>query len=101
VIATNGIKLLLPALHEMLDTAPRGEIIARIENAAASVPGVAEVEKCLVRKMGISFYVDLHVGVDGAISVREGHDIAHRVKDSIKQTDGRIADVLVHIEPTS
>jgi cation diffusion facilitator family transporter len=99
VIAINGARLLFPALHEMLDTAPRGEIVSRIQQAAASVAGVINVEKCLVRKMGISFYVDLHVGVDGAISVREGHDIAHRVKDAIKQTDARIADVLVHIEP--
>lgn len=99
VIATNGWRLLFPALHEMLDTAPRGEIVPTIEGAAHSVPGVREVEKCLVRKMGISFYVDLHVRVDGDISVREGHDIAHRVKDAIRQTDARIADVLVHVEP--
>lgn len=101
VIATNGSRLLLPALHEMLDTAPGGEIVSKIQRAATSVPGVANVEKCLVRKMGISFYVDLHVGVDGAISVREGHAIAHEVKDAIKQTDARIADVLVHIEPAA
>jgi cation diffusion facilitator family transporter len=99
VIAMNGWKLLFPALHEMLDTAPRGEIVAIIKQAAASVPGVLNVEKCLVRKMGISFYVDLHIGVDSAISVRDGHDIAHRVKDAIKRTDARIADVLVHVEP--
>ena len=99
VIAFNGWRLLFPALHEMLDTAPRGEIVATIEQAAVSVPGVLEVEKCLVRKMGISFYVDLHVGVDGAISVRDGHAIAHQVKDAIKRTDARIADVLVHVEP--
>jgi len=99
VIGTNGFRLLLPALQEMLDTAPRGEIASKIQQAAASVDGVVNVEKCLVRKMGISFYVDLHVGVDGAISVREGHHIAHLVKDAIKQTDARIADVLVHIEP--
>jgi cation diffusion facilitator family transporter len=99
VIAMNGWKLLFPALHEMLDTAPRGEIVATIKRAAVSVPGVLNVEKCLVRKMGISFYVDLHIGVDGGISVRDGHDIAHQVKDAIKQTDARIVDVLVHIEP--
>jgi cation diffusion facilitator family transporter len=99
VIAFNGWRLLFPALHEMLDTAPRGEIVATIQQAAGSVPGVVEVEKCLVRKMGLSFYVDLHVGVDGGISVREGHEIAHRVKDAIKQAEARIADVLVHIEP--
>jgi len=101
VIAYNGWRLLFPALHEMLDTAPRGDIVTKIERAAASVPGVVEVEKCLVRKMGISFYADLHVRVDGSISVREGHDIAHLVKDAIKQTDARIADALVHVEPAS
>ena len=99
VIATNGWRLLFPALREMLDTAPRGEIVSKIQEAAASVEGVMNVEKCLVRKMGISFYVDLHVGVDASISVREGHDIAHRIKDAIKGTDARIADVLVHVEP--
>ena len=99
IIAANGYRLLFPAIHEMMDTAPRGEIVALIQQAASSVPGVLEVEKCLVRKMGLSFYVDLHVGVDGGISVRDGHRIAHLVKDAIKQTDARIADVLVHVEP--
>ena len=99
IIGTNGYRLLFPALHEMLDTAPRGEIVAVIKRAAILVPGVLDVEKCLVRKMGLSFYVDLHVGVDGGISVRDGHHIAHQVKDAIKQTDSRIADVLVHVEP--
>ena len=99
IIGTNGYRLLFPALHEMMDTAPRGEIVAIIKRAAISVPGVLEVEKCLVRKMGLSFYVDLHIGVDGKISVRDGHHIAHQVKDAIKRTDSRIADVLVHVEP--
>src|SRR5437762_2448947 len=101
IIGTNGYRLLFPALHEMLDTAPRGEIVAVIKKGAISVPGVLDVEKCLVRKMGLSFYVDLHVGVDGEISVRDGHHIAHQVKDAIKQTDSRIADVLVHVEPAT
>jgi cation diffusion facilitator family transporter len=101
VIAANGYRLLFPALHEMLDTAPRGEIVATIQQAASSVPGVLEVEKCLVRKMGLSFYVDLHVRVDGGISVRDGHHIAHQVKDAIKGSDSRIADVLVHVEPAN
>ena len=101
IIAANGYRLLFPAIHEMMDTAPRGEIVALIQGAAGRVPGVLEVEKCLVRKMGLSFYVDLHVGVEGGISVREGHLIAHLVKDAIKQTDSRIADVLVHVEPAA
>jgi cation diffusion facilitator family transporter len=100
VIATVGMRLLGPALYDILDTAPRGEIVDLVRKAAASVPNVAEIDKCLVRKMGLDFYVDLHVKVDGEISVREGHRIAHEVKRAIKESDPRIADVLVHIEPT-
>ena len=99
VIATNGIRLLRPAFYEIMDTAPRGEIVDLIRKAAASVSGVVEVEKSYVRKMGLSFYVDLHIGVNGNISVHEGHAIAHQVKRAIQQSDARVADVLVHIEP--
>ena len=82
-----------------MDTAPRGKFVRSIRRTARSVPGVIEVEKCRARKMGLDFYVDLHVGVDGKISVREGHEIAHQVKAAIQQNDSRVADVLVHIEP--
>jgi cation diffusion facilitator family transporter len=99
LIGTNGYRLLRPALFEIMDTAPRGKIVDSVRNAAAAVPGVIEVEKCLIRKMGLDFYVDLHVGVNGSISVHEGHEIAHEVKAAIQQGDSRIADVLVHIEP--
>ncbi|MFN2540913.1 MAG: cation diffusion facilitator family transporter [Chthoniobacterales bacterium] len=101
LIATNGARLLRPALHEIMDTAPRGEIVDLVSRAAASAPGVLEVDKCLVRKMGLSFYADLHIGVDANIPVREGHHIAHVVKRAIQQVDPRIADVLVHVEPAS
>jgi cation diffusion facilitator family transporter len=99
VIGANGIRLLRPAFYEIMDTAPRGPIVDSVRNAAAGVPGVIEVEKCLIRKMGLDFYVDLHVGVNGSISVHEGHEIAHQVKTAIRHGDSRIADVLVHIEP--
>src|SRR5438477_11057025 len=99
VIAANGIRLLRPALYEIMDAAPRGQIVDLVRDAARSVPGVRDVEKSFVRKMGLSFYADLHVKVDGDISVRDGHRIAHEVKQAIQQTDSRIADVLVHIEP--
>ncbi len=99
VIGANGVRLLYPALREIMDTAPRGEIVDLVRKAAASVPGVIELDKSLVRKMGLNFYVDLHVKVNGNVPVREGHRIAHEVKRAIQQTDPRIADVLVHIEP--
>src|SRR5438477_7353891 len=99
VIGANGVRLLLPAFHEIMDTAPRARIVRAICAVAISVPGVVEVEKCRARKMGLDFYVDLHAQVDGNISVHEGHEIAHRVKAAIQQNNPRVADVLVHIEP--
>jgi cation diffusion facilitator family transporter len=101
LIGMNGVRLLRPAIYEIMDTAPRGRIIERVRDAAVSVPGVVELDKTFVRKMGLSFYVDLHVKVDGDISVREGHAIAHDVKSAIQQSDPRIADVLVHVEPAT
>ena len=99
VIGSVGVRLLRPAIYEILDTAPRGAIVDLVRDAAASVKGVVRIDKSLVRKMGLSFYVDLHVEVNGDISVREGHHIAHEVKRAIQKSDPRIADVLVHIEP--
>ena len=101
LIAANGIRLARPAFYEIMDTAPGGKIVRSIRVVASSVPGVVEVEKCRARKMGLDYYVDLHVGVDGNISVHQGHEIAHRVKAAIQQSDSRIADVLVHIEPAA
>ncbi|HEY3663120.1 MAG TPA: cation diffusion facilitator family transporter, partial [Chthoniobacterales bacterium] len=99
LIGWNGWRLFYPALREVLDTAPRGEIVERVRAAAKAVPGVVGIDKCFVRKMGLEFYVDLHVGVDETMSVRAGHELAHQVKDAIKHTNPQIADVLVHIEP--
>jgi cation diffusion facilitator family transporter len=99
IIAWNGTRLLKPALYDLMDTAPPREMEDRVRNAASSVAGVAEVEQCRIRKTGLQYYVDLHVGVNGSISVREGHHIAHLVKDAVRQTEPAVADVLVHIEP--
>ena len=99
LIAANGYRLMKPAFEEIMDTAPSGVIGDGVRATACAVPGVVEVEKTFVRKMGLSYYVDLHVSVDGGISVREGHHIAHAVKRAIQESNPRIADVLVHIEP--
>ena len=49
--------------------------------------------------MGVEFYVDMHIGVDAGLTVRDGHRIAHAVKDAIRAANPAAADVLVHIEP--
>jgi divalent metal cation (Fe/Co/Zn/Cd) transporter len=70
-----------------------------IREVASHVPGVIAVEKCRARKYGLELIVDIHVEVDGRISVRDGHDIAHRVKDALVASPLKVSDALVHVEP--
>ncbi len=99
IIIINAFILLLPALREIMDTSPSDEIILDFKSTAQEVPGVKKIDKCLVRKMGVSYFVDIHVVVDGSISVHDGHLIGHKVKDKLISTHQNIMDVLVHIEP--
>ena len=49
--------------------------------------------------MGLTYHVDLHLIVDGDISVREGHEIAHNLKNELQRQIPEISDVLIHVEP--
>jgi cation diffusion facilitator family transporter len=99
VILYNAWHQLRPAVFELADIAPDAGITARVKASAARVPGVLGLDKCFVRKMGFSFYVDLHIIVKGELSVREGHRIAHLVENSVLEELPQISEVLVHVEP--
>jgi cation diffusion facilitator family transporter len=99
VIAWNGWHLLRPALNELMDAAPSREIIDQIRQLAKDTPGVDGVEKCIVRKVGYQYFVDMHVEVDPQMTVLRSHEIAHAVKDKIRGAKPAVCDVLVHIEP--
>ena len=99
IIAWNGWRLLRPALDELMDAAPNGEVRTKIRELAGRVPGVRQVEKCLVRKMGYHLFVDMHVEVDPQMTVQAAHAIAHRVKAEVRRELPAVYDVLVHIEP--
>jgi len=99
IIAWNGGRLLRPALNELMDASPDPAIAERIRHIAATTPGVARVEKCIVRKMGYHFFVDMHVEVDPQMTVQHAHEIAHVVKDLVRGELPTVRDVLVHIEP--
>lgn len=99
IVMINAYKVFRPALNEVMDAAPSQHLSQEVKGLAAQVSGVQGLEKCFVRKMGFELFVDLHVLVDGDLSVREGHDIAHQVKDVILRSNPRIYDVLIHIEP--
>ena len=99
IITWNGLRLLRAALDEVMDAAVSPEVVAGVRKLAADVDGVIDIEKCRIRKSGLHLALDIHVVVDGGLSVRRGHDIAHQVKDRLLESQLRINDVTVHIEP--
>ncbi len=101
IIAWNGWRLMRPAINELMDRAPSRELIEKMRRIAQTVQGVEAVEKCLVRKMGYLYYVDMHVEVDPQMTVQRSHEIAHDVKDKIRNEIHPVRDVLVHIEPST
>lgn len=101
VIIFNAYRLLRPALDEIMDAAPSKEINQEIIFATNSVSGVIATDKCYVRKMGLDYYIDIHIIVDGNLTVHDGHEIAHNVKDYLMKTFPQISNVLVHVEPAT
>jgi cation diffusion facilitator family transporter len=100
-IAFNGFRLMRAALADVLDAAPADETLLLIRATAETIPGVVGVESCRARKSGLGWLVDIHVEVDGDLPVREGHRLAHEVKDALLGADLNVLDALVHIEPAT
>lgn len=88
-----------PALKELVDTGASPEMLERIADIALNVDGVERVHAIRTRRVGGRFHVDLHVLVDGAVSVRRGHDIAEEVQRCLIEDEGNLTDVVVHVEP--
>jgi len=99
IIIFNACRQLRMPFEELLDIAPSPQMEQLVRSVASAMPGVIGLEKCNVRKVGFRYYVDLHVVVDGALTVRQGHNIAHDVEDSLLDKSPKIAEVLVHVEP--
>lgn len=99
IIFFNGGRMLKAAVGELMDEQVSEHLAEEIQGIAASTSHVRGVEKCLVRKSGRSYFVELHIEVDGAISVTEGHAIAHQVKSRLFQKQPLIIDTIVHVEP--
>ena len=98
-ILYNCYLIFRPALGEIMDEHLYDDLIDQIREIAIHVDGVTGTEKCQVRKVGMRYFIDLHIEVDGDISVRHGHDIAHALKAKLMSELPELADVLMHVEP--
>ena len=99
IILYNAYHIFRPALGEIMDEQLYDDLILDIRRVSKTVAGVIDTEKCLVRKTGMTFHVDLHILVESNISVKQGHDIAHKLKEYLMKELPQVADVLIHVEP--
>ncbi|MBE0393091.1 cation diffusion facilitator family transporter [Flavobacterium sp. PL002] len=98
-ILYNSYLIFRPALGEIMDEHLYDDLIAEIRKVSGTVIGIIDTEKCYIRKVGMKFHVDLHAVVDGTISVKEGHDLAHNLKDTLQDQIPQLGNVLIHVEP--
>ena len=99
-IVYNAYLIFRPALGEILDEHVYDDLILEIREIAEKVPGVDGTEKCFVRKTGMTYLVDLHLLVNGNLSVTQGHEISHAAKDTLMLELPELSNVLIHIEPS-
>lgn len=98
-IVYNAYLIFRPALGEILDEHVYDDLVEEIRTIAWKVKGVEGTEKCFVRKTGMTYLVDLHLLVNGDLSVTEGHEISHAAKDALMEQLPELANILIHIEP--
>lgn len=99
VIASNGVRLLRPAIGDLMDRQPDPAVVGTIEAAAKRVPGVLDTEKLRVRKFGTDYYVDLHVQADPLLSLRDAHVLSGKVKGAIRSAVPSVFGASIHMEP--
>ncbi|MCP9235960.1 cation diffusion facilitator family transporter [Lewinella sp. JB7] len=97
-ILYNAYLIFRPALGEIMDE-HYDELTEEVRSVALTVDGIRGTEKCYVRKSGTSYHVDLHALVDGHLTVTQGHDLAHRLKDTLLEQIPNLGQVLIHVEP--
>jgi cation diffusion facilitator family transporter len=92
-------KITWPSLKELIDVGAPAETRRRIRDIACANPGVLQVHDIRTRFIGTSIQADLHIVVNGGLTVREGHDIARDVEARLIRDMDEVVDVVVHVEP--
>lgn len=98
IILFTGIRLVRPAVRELLDGSS-SDLAAKVRATATGVEGVRLVEKVHARKSGRGYLLDMHLHVDPTLDVRSAHSLAGKVKAVIRREHREVRHVLIHVEP--
>lgn len=99
-IAQAAFRIIKPSVNKLLDIAASPGTVLEIKEVLSTINEIRDVHKVRTRYIGDSLIsVDLHIEVDGEMSVRDGHDIATLARDVLMNSELDIGDVVVHLEP--
>jgi len=96
-----GFEVLMDAIDELMDAVPNREKMEEIKSQVKELANIIDVGDIKLRSYGPRFFVDLEVVVDDNLTVVEGHKVAVKVRDKIKELHPNVEEVLVHIDPES
>ena len=99
MIAWLAFSLLVASVREVTDESLQTDMLGRLGEDIGALPGVVALHELRARRMGSRVLVDLHVQVDGATTVSDGHQVAERVRRFVFDADPRTSEVLVHVDP--
>ncbi len=99
VIALNGVRVLRPAVHDIMDRMPGEDIVGPVRRAAEGVDGVRATEKLAVRRTGMLYRVTIHVQAEPRMTLHDAHILGGKVKSAIRAAVPSVQSVLVHMEP--
>lgn len=99
IIIISASKLFKNSASELMDAQADSHFISLVRKSALKTPGVLGIETLWIRKSGLEYLADIHVEVDPSLSVKEGHEISHALRDRLIENFISLRDVLVHIEP--
>ena len=94
-----AVQLLVPSLNELLEKSLPADVENRIVEIVLSCPDVASPHHLRTRRIGNSYSIDLHVRMDGSLSLNEAHRRATLIESSLREEFGSGTYIYLHVEP--
>lgn len=94
-----AIQLLIPCVDELLEKSLPDEVEKDIEQALLSFPGVSEPHHLRTRRIGSYCAIEVHVRMDGGITLEEAHTTATAIEHKLKTMLGEGTLINIHVEP--
>jgi cation diffusion facilitator family transporter len=98
-IAKAAYDIFKDAVDKMVDHACDEEMEQELYACAIQAEGVLEIDLLRTRVFGNKIYVDLEIGVDGERTLRDAHNVAEQVHNSIEQKFPKVKHIMVHVNP--